>query len=213
MPKLEEILLNATQAYQRLLNIEYIVTVGKNKELKTYKLQFTTDEYKHLFGLHKLDDRLDIKRSPSNAVFESIINGKINCSYVVSSKNYARIRKRVENIADLEEYIDQFNQIYDWNMVKARSDIHGDRMVPSISIKDAKNNIYIFFNDGGIESTELRIGDIVIGEFNIEIPISFIVEPHKDYTANLVRPATVLYKEKSDKSTQTKVTLLDKLSK
>jgi len=203
MSTTEEILLNSTKAYEKLLNKEYTVTVGKNKELKSYKLRFTTDEYKHLFGLHKLDDRLDIKRSPSNGVFKSILDGSIKCSYVTSSKNYSKIRKRVENIVDLEKYIDGFCEIYDWDMVKSRSDIIGDRMIPNKSIKDDKNNIYIFFNDGGVDSsTELRIGDIVIGEFNIEIPVSFIVEPFKDYTANLVRPATVLYKEKTDKATQ-----------
>jgi hypothetical protein len=85
-------------------------------------------------------------------------------------------------------------------------------MIPNQSIRNDTDKIYIFFNDGGKDSPELKIGDIIISEVNIEIPVSFIVEPDKDYTANLVRPATVLYKEKHDKLSQVKTILLDKLS-
>ena len=53
----EETLLNSTKAYEKLLNKEYLITVGKNKSLKSYKIQFTTNEYKHLFGYQKLSDR------------------------------------------------------------------------------------------------------------------------------------------------------------
>ena len=209
-----EILLKSTKAYERMLNKEYLVTVGKNQQLKSYKLVFTEYEYQHLFGLHKLKDRPNITRASSKKNFNKILNSVLDCESIVSSEFYSIIENRVENIADLEQYIDSFNEVYDWDKSKARSDIVGNIMIPNKSIQNNKDNIYIFFNDGGTESAELKIGDIIIGEFNIkiEIPVSFIVEPDKDYTANLVRPAIVLYKEKLNKATQEKVILLNNLS-
>jgi len=207
-----DILLNSTKAYERMLCKEYFITVGKNQQLKSYKLVFTEYEYQHLFGLHKLKDRPNIVRASSKKNFNKILSGDLDCDSIVTSEFYNNIESRVENIGDIENYIDSFNEIYDWDKVKARSDIVGNRMIPNRSIKNDMDMIYIFFNDGGTDSAELKIGDIIIGEFNIEIPVSFIVEPDKDYTANLVRPAMVLYKEKHDKSTQTRTVLLDKLS-
>jgi hypothetical protein len=209
----EKILLNSTRAYERLINKKYLVTVGKNKALKSYVLRFTPDEYKHLFGFHKLKDREEYFNTASEFVFRDILNGKMDCSTIVTSEFYDSIKNRVENIADLEQYIDSFLEIYDWNKRKARSDIDGNIMIPNQSIKNVKDKIYIFFSDGGVDSDELTIGDIVIGEFNIEIPVSFIVEPNKDYTAHLVRPSKVLHKEKIDEVTHDKAILFDKLSK
>jgi hypothetical protein len=214
MPIKEEMLLNSTKAYNRMLNNEYLFTVGKNQQLKSYRLRFTEYEYQHLFGLHKLKDRPNIVRTSSKKNFDRVLNENLDFSKIISSKFYGIIEKRVENIVDLEKYIDSFSEIYDWDMIKAKSDIAGNIMIPNKSIRNDKNNIYIFFNNDGIDSNaELKIGDIIIGEFNIEIPVSFIVEPNKDYTANLVRPATVLYKEKINKTTREKIIIADKLSK
>jgi hypothetical protein len=215
MPSREEILLKSTKAYERLINQEYLITVGKNKTLKPYKLCFTPNEYKHLFGFQKLKDRDEYFNTASKFVFDDVINGKMDCTTIVSSRFYEKIEKRVENIFDLEQYIDSFNEIYDWDKSKARSDIVGDIMIPNKSIRNDKDKIYVFFNDIGADNTELKIGDIIIGEFNIkiEIPVSFIVEPNKDYAVSLVRPSKVLYKDKLDKAIQSKTILLDKLTK
>ena len=209
----EETLLLSTQAYERLSRKTYHVTVGKNNDLKSYKLRFTPHEYKHLFGLHKLGDRPDIYRAPSERVFKDILKRRTDLKKLTASDFYGDIETRVENIVDLEQYIDSFLEIYDWDKIKARSTIVGNKMIPHKSIRNNSDNIYIFFNDGGTDGTELKIGDIIIGDFIIEIPVTFIVEPEDDLTANLVRPAIVLYKEKLDKHTQDKVIILDKLSK
>jgi hypothetical protein len=210
----EEILLNSTRAYERLSSKEYLVTVGKNKVLKSYKLRFTPNEYKHLFGFQKLKDREELFNTASEFVYNDILQGKIDSFNIVSSAFYSKIELRVENIANLEHCIDTFAEIYDWDRAKAKSDIVGNIMIQNKSVNSHNDKIYVFFNDVGVDSnSELRIGDIIIGEFNIEIPVSFIVEPNRDYTAKLVRPAKVLYKEKIDNPSQETSILLDKLSK
>jgi len=207
-----DILLKSAKAYERLINKEYLVTVGKNAKLKTYVLRFTPDEFKHLFGLHKLTDRPAIFRASSDHVFKELLNNETRCVYIASSRDFPKIEQRVANIADLEQYIDIFDKMCDWDKLKAEINIKADKMIQNVSVQNGSDKICVFFKDDCIESgAELRIGDIHIGDFNIEVPVSFIVDT-RDYSKSLVRPAVVLYKEKHDLSTGAKTVLLDELS-
>jgi len=43
-------------AYEKLLNKEYLLTIGKSGSTTTIKIVFEEEEFKHLTGIQHLDD-------------------------------------------------------------------------------------------------------------------------------------------------------------
>ena len=210
----DEILLTATKAYEGLLNREYIVTVGKNKKLESYSLSFTKNEYKHIFGLQKLDDVPFLKHYASAKVFEEVREDADIRKKIVSSDFFYKISKRIENLADLEQHLDSFTELHKWDnklaFNKVKSKIKADILIASVSLKNSNDKVFIFFkkrNDDTYSVTNFFTDDIAL-----ERTVTFVVDK-KDYTRGQPRPATVLYKEKCDKRLQSKTILLDRLNK
>lgn len=198
-----DILKEAALAYKNLLKKEYVIVVGKNNKSRSYVLQFTSDEFKHICGLHKLKDNLDIYRSSSSALLNKIIKDKITIEDINKSKKYPEIEERIKNIAHIQEYLDNFDVIYDWEQKNSRfSIIDANLMIP---IKSAELNgyeSYIFFKNSERNGT-LELSDYIVEPHQFSRLETAIVDK-KDYREGQTRPPALLYKEKIELSDDSK---------
>lgn len=163
-----DILKQAAFAYRKLLDKEYVITVGKNNVKRSYIVQFTTNEFKHICGLHKLKDINDVYRSSSNALFHKILHGEITVGDIQKAEAFSKIEARLKNAAYLEEYFDKFTVIYDWNQEKSKfSNIDADLMIPIHSAMLSNLETYIFLKNSGRKET-LSLSDYIVEnpEFN-----------------------------------------------
>lgn len=206
-----DILKQAAFAYRKLLDKEYVITVGKNNVKRSYIVQFTTNEFKHICGLHKLKDMNDVYRSSSNALFHKILHSEITIGDIQKAEAFSKIEARLKNAAYLEEYFDKFTVIYDWNQEKSKfSNIDADLMIPIHSAMLSNLETYIFLKNSGRKET-LSLSDYIVEnpEFN---RVETSIVDKKDYRQGQVRPPALLYKEKIILSDQSSEILFDRLS-
>ncbi len=139
-----DILWQAAMNYKDLLNKKYLIIVAKSCKARSYVIQFSTDRFKHICGLHKLKDIKNLNRSSSETLFNQIVQGKISLQDIKNSK-LANIEERIKNVAQLEKYFDNFDEIYDWDCKKSKfSDINADIMIPIKSSVTQNQDTYIF---------------------------------------------------------------------
>lgn len=58
-------------AYDELLEIEYVITIGRRNEERKLEIKFEKEAFKHILGLHYLKDIRDLHNS-SSIIFDSI---------------------------------------------------------------------------------------------------------------------------------------------
>ncbi len=191
-----DILMQAALAYKELLNKEYVISVGKNCKTRSYVIQFSADQFKHICGLHKLKDIKSICRSSSEALFHQIIRGEIDIQDF-KSQTRAEIEERIKNVVYLEKYFDNFSQIYDWDCKRSKfSHIDADIMIPIKSSVAPDKDTYIFLKKDVTDKT-LKLSDYIVEQPAFESLVTAITDK-RDYREGQVRPPTLLYKEKID---------------
>ncbi len=159
-----DMLKQAALAYKDLLDKEYLIAVGKNNIKRSYVVQFTANEFKHICGLHKLKDNNDIYRSSSVFLFRKIIHGNITARDIEKSKWFPEIEERIKNTAYLEEYFDRFTEIYDWMPQQSKfSKIDADLMIPIRSAVSKDQESYIFLKHSERNET------LVLTDYIVEI--------------------------------------------
>lgn len=205
-----DLLKKAALAYDKLLDVEYLFVSGKNGQLHSHILRFTSDEFKHTIGLHKLTDIPTLCRSSSSNILFSIKNDQLTLDDISKSTAYSQIENRIRNLAYLENYLDNALLYYDWEAKRSPfSNIEASIMIPSQSLVNSGQNTYIFFKN--TDSGVLKLAECIVETAKSQKLVSLISDK-RDYTRGQVRPPTLLYKEKREVSTGTKTVLLDKLS-
>jgi len=111
-------LMASAKAYEALLNKEYIMTIGRKGKSEKFKLIFTNSDFKHLAGIHKLVD-LEIHLVNADAVFSFALNGTLSLENIKESIHYHEMCERMENLKNLENYLDNNMLVFKWDLRKA----------------------------------------------------------------------------------------------
>ena len=172
------------RAFQRLINTQYKIVVGRKGNVSKITLNFSETEFVHLAGLHKLVDNEFFRTSSRKKVFDYALDGKINYNTLTKSENFDLVEERVEYFEFLESILDSNEIIFKYNSKKqVFSLIQADYILQSSL--DSRD-IYIFLDK--LENSDSHFCR------------SFFPKGDKDYTVGQTK-YTLLYKEKVNKIT------------
>ncbi len=105
-------------AFQKLIDIQYKITIGRKGQLINIILNFSDTEFVHLAGLHKLTDNDFFRTASRKKVFEYVLNGAVSYENLTKSKNYDFVRERIEYLEFLENMLDRNEIIFKYNSRK-----------------------------------------------------------------------------------------------
>lgn len=199
-----DLLKNSAIAFKKLLDKEYFIEIGRKGKSSTFKIIFEEDDFKHLSGINKLTDLPTIYKMPSNLLFKNAVSENITDKDLIPSTKFNSIKERLENLKNLEYYLNKNMAVFKWDKSKAKSSkITADFMLEEKS--DNKKKAYFFLKEKnnffGTEKT------LKITEIKKENGVSFFLSS-QDYPRGQVK-FTLLKNEKIHKSTKIKELLFD----
>ena len=189
-------ILQAVQAYQKLLDVEYQILLGKKNTNITLSVTFDETHFFHLAGLQYLKDRARHFNESRKSIFRKILKGSISKKQLESSQFYPQIKSRIECLAFLEQIMDSNETIFKYNSkLEAFSAIQADFL-----LKNGINsrNIFTFLSE-----------DKSNGKYFCR---SFFPQTDKNYSIGQTN-WKLLYKKKIQKSTQVESKLCNRLKK
>lgn len=171
-------LINCVIAFQKLLDIQYRIIVGRKGKATELCIGFSKLDFHHLLGLGKLKD-LRVATRNRGIVFDEILTGKITYKTISKSRYLYLIENRFQPLAQIETLFDDNRLVFRYNMkLNQFSLIEADYL---LSTPYAENDIYIFLaRQNNTERYFCR---------------SFFPKEQKDYTKGQAI-YTMLYKEK-----------------
>lgn len=117
----KDILKQAAECYKSLLTKEYRVILGRKNKAIELKIQFLSDQFYHLAGLHKLKMQYSFKTKAHSSVLKEIVKGHITCEYIKDDENYIEVKQRLDALTKLENILDSNStQYYEYNIKKVR---------------------------------------------------------------------------------------------
>lgn len=189
-------ILQAVQAYQKLLDVEYQILLGKKNTNITLSVTFDETHFFHLAGLQYLKDRARHFNESRKSIFRKILKGSISKKQLESSQFYPQIKSRIECLAFLEQIMDSNETIFKYNSkLEAFSAIQADFL-----LKNGINSRNIF---------TVLSEDKSSGKYFCR---SFFPQTDKDYSIGQTN-WKLLYKKKIQKSTQVESKLCNRLKK
>ncbi len=205
-----DILQEATAVYKRMLAIKYTIIVGKKGRLLAYQLGFDKQNYKHLFGLHKIKDIPDIYQRASYHLFNAVISGKLTVDDICMSSEYHKIVNRLENLIYLEKHLDNMKDFILWDVKKSPiSTVDADILLTSpLSVNDNEETFVFFFKEEDKSSLPL---DFDVKEFTRVTAYSSFSDK-LDYRKGQARPLTIMYIDKFNEENNERSIILDHLS-
>lgn len=134
---------NCVDAFFPLLNIEYVIVLGRKGVSVTLRIIFDKKDCFHLMGLQYLEDRPEINRDRGK-IFDEILEGKLPVEKIESSDFYKKIEQRVHFLPLLENLLDDNNTVFKYNRkTNAYSVIEADYLMKH----NAENrNLYLFLS-------------------------------------------------------------------
>lgn len=102
---------DSVDAFQHLLDIEYIFILGRKGKKLSFELRFEKDECHHLLGLQYLEDVPNL-RGDRNKIFDGLYSRKIPKELIERSRYYSQIKERVHFLALLEEMLDSNETVF-----------------------------------------------------------------------------------------------------
>jgi hypothetical protein len=185
-------LLECALAYQKLLNTEYRISIGRKNKVREFTLVFTPYHFQHLIGLHKLSDVQALRTSRERA-FKSILRGGIAYGTISKSIDFPSIAPRLDCFHRLEEFLDGETVIFDYDSRKNPfSNIEASYLLQN-EIDD--RSVYLFIDKEGSD-------DKFYGK-------SFFPKDQQDFALHQPR-WTLLHKTKTDKSSGETIVLYDR---
>ena len=171
-------LTDCAHAFERLLNIQYRITVGRKGTAVNLSIGFSKLDFHHLMGLGKLKD-LRIATKNRGTVFDDILSEKISYETIAKSHYIHLIENRFQPLSDIETVLDDNRLVFRYNTkLNLFSLIEADYL---LSTPYKGNDIYIFLaKHQNAEQYFCR---------------SFFPKEQKDYTKGQA-VYTLLYKEK-----------------
>lgn len=143
--------LQAATAWTDLMTTEYIFVLGyKNKEYNLH-LIFEKANFYHLSGMHYAKD-VDFKITPNKMYGEKlidlIVSNKINACDIEKSKNWEKIKGRLEGIIILKKILESNFLIYQFapNKLRFNSEISAKYLIHN---PDLNLSLFLFLDDTG----------------------------------------------------------------
>ena len=103
------LLREAAHAWQQLTGTEYRITVGRRGKKSSFALSFSFADFPHVAGMQYAQD-VDFGLRPSEYYGErlipSILSGKLEAANMERSRNWLRIKGRLNAIIHLQETLD-----------------------------------------------------------------------------------------------------------
>jgi len=197
-----EALKQSAKAFKRLLNKEYLMVITRKSNSVQFKLLFEEWDFKHLAGIHKLTDT-DLYKMPAANLFNNILRDKITESDLKASIYFNEIKERMENLKNLESYLDNNMLVFKWDRNKGGySKVSADYVLKE-NIPDDKK-AYVFLREKFSLGTTKKLK---VEEIKKKSAISFFLEK-RDLTENQVS-YTLVKNEKIDKIKNTRTVLYD----
>lgn len=196
-------LMKSAKAFEKLINTEYIMTISKKGKTTTLKIIFSADDFKHLAGLHKLKD-LNISSNNSGSIFKKCLRGEITEVNLRKSQYFEGIRDRIENLKNLEQYIDCKPIPFKWDNKRClfKCEIIADYLLKENT--KAIDTVYIFLK----EKKSLFKSNKMTIDYIKNVNAISLFKDTKDYT-QLQERYTLIRLEKLDLKTQNKALLFD----
>lgn len=85
-----DLLYDCAKAYEKMMDYEFEVELSVNKSIKKFNIIFEPNQFKHLSGLEKLEDKDEFKENDSTELFNKILRKELTISDVMSS-DYANV--------------------------------------------------------------------------------------------------------------------------
>jgi len=193
----------SAEAFKELLDKEYLITVARKRQKTEFKLIFEEWDFKHLSGMQKLTD-LDYHKMPAGVIFKDILKGRIKDSDLQRSEYFADIAERLDDLKNLERYLDNNMLVYKWDIKNSPySKIGYADYVFKENIPDEKK-AYVFLREKLSSGT---IKKLKIEEIKKTSAISFFLDS-RDITKYQV-VYTLLRNEKVDIKNKSSLILYD----
>jgi len=181
------------EIFNKLINVEYNIVLGKRGRLTSLKLSFDKKDFHHLIGLQYLKDRPEL-RQDGTKLFDMILHDKMTCNQISNSAFFSSIENRFLSFVYIEQFLDSNSLVFKFNR-KARP---GLKMEAKYILESIANNhtayICIDKHDG----------------LNNYFCRSFFPKEQTNYTLGHIRYA-LLYKEKVNVVTKEKIIQYNKL--
>lgn len=179
-------LLKSLSAYKKLLDVSYHFVIGRKNRSVDIRLYFTKNNFFHLSGLQYLDDLPELNNDR-----EKIFN-RIECDedfqdHILMSRNYLKIKERINFVSLLESFLDSNKTVFKFNnRTNTFSLIEVDYILKN---SDEIKNMYVFI------SKDNKRPDTYFcrSAFTRDRSQKDYAEQHISYT--------LLYKEKTDLTT------------
>lgn len=177
-------LVDCALAFEKLLNVEYRMIVGRKGKAVELLLGFSMLDFHHLIGLGKLKD-LRLATMNRETVFKEILKGNFSYEVIAKSRYIHLIENRFQPLMHIEQLFDDNRLVFRYNpKLNQFSLIEADYLLTS-PYED--NDVYIFLaKKNDTDRYFCR---------------SFFPKEQKDYTKGQA-VYTLLYKEKINLSTK-----------
>ena len=171
-----EKLYDAAQFYKaNLLNRKFHLKAGRKGNTIEFDIIFPANGFKHLAGLHKLTDLPEVQASSGAVLFQQIINKEITFETIYKSKF----------IGDCEVRLNNFKEI--------RTALYGkELMLKSLhgEFNSIRADFMLTHKDESYGYAHLFLKESE--NFDITVPVTFIINPDNKYLQNNPNRWTVL---------------------
>ncbi len=189
-------ILQAAKAYKKILDVEYLVILGRKGKNLSLAISFEEHHFFHLAGLQYLKDLSRVLTESREQIFRRVLKETLQKQLFESSEFYHKIKDRIEYLIYLEQIMDSNETIFKYNpKLESFSVIQADFLMKN---EVHARNVFAFLSE-----------DKTNGKYFCR---SFFPQADKDYSEGQAK-WSLLYKKKVNKSTGQELVLYDRLEK
>lgn len=143
------LLLKAARAWYDLTQTEYQITAGRKGKTVSFRLDFDTADFPHLAGMQYAQDvDFGLRQSEyyGDKLLPSLLDGKLDGSKIEKSRNWAKIKGRLNAIIGLQNTLDSKFAIafFDPSKVRTSSNIDADYVIKNL---DSGETYFVFVDE------------------------------------------------------------------
>lgn len=182
---------DCVDAFSKLLDIEYVIILGRKSQNVTLQIEFRKIDLHHLLGFQHLIDRPELNHDREK-VFNDLKKRKISAKHIEKSHHYTKIKGRVDFLPYLEEIFDDNKTIFKYN--EAMNNFSLIKFEYLLKNEILSKNVFTFLSKTKNEKYFCR---------------SFFPQEKTDYSIGQT-PWTLLYKKKINKKNGNEIILYDR---
>jgi hypothetical protein len=142
------LLLDAAAAWHGLLDVSYILDVGRKNEMTRIQISFFADDFTHLAGMHYAKDvDFGIRQNEycGQRLLPALLDKRIDDSKIEKSRNWEKISGRLNAIINLQNTLENEFKIvaFNKNKVRGKSKIEAEFAIRS----EISGDTYFVFLD------------------------------------------------------------------